>query len=83
VLVVVVFAGGVAVTITPTQRQTLTALASSISKFGTAVDVAAKYAAGIEQKRLALVIFMLHEQLNDCRREFLKVLVEEEVEADE
>lgn len=62
--------------ITPVQRQTLTTMASSISKFGTAVDMAAKYAVDIEQKRLALVIFMLHEQLNDCRREFLRVLME-------
>lgn len=77
-LVVVVFAGGVAVTITPVQRQTLTSMASSISKFGTAVDMAAKYATSIDQNRLALVIFMLHEHLNDCRREFLKVLMEEE-----
>lgn len=77
-LVVFVFAGGVAVTITPIQRQTLTTMASSISKFGSAVDMAAKYAAEINQTRLALVIFMLHEQLNDCRREFLKVLMEEE-----
>jgi hypothetical protein len=53
-------------------------MASSISKFGSAVDMAAKYAAEINQTRLALVIFMLHEQLNDCRREFLKVLMEEE-----
>jgi hypothetical protein len=66
------------VTITPAQRQTLTTMASSISKFGTAVDMAAKYAADIEQKRLALVIYMLHEQLADCRREFLKVLMEGE-----
>jgi hypothetical protein len=65
-------------TITPVQRQTLTTMASSISKFGSAVDMAAKYAAEINQTRLALVIFMLHEQLNDCRREFLKVLMEEE-----
>ena len=53
-------------------------MASSISKFGTAVDMAAKYAADIEQNRLALVIFMLHEHLNDCRREFLKVLMEDD-----
>jgi len=78
VLVVFVFAGGVAVTITPVQRQTLTSMASSISKFGSAVDMAAKYAAEINQTRLALVIFMLHEQLNDCRREFLKVLMEDD-----
>lgn len=64
--------------ITPIQRQTLTSMASSISKFGTAVDMAAKYAADIEQNRLALVIFMLHEHLNDCRREFLKVLMEDD-----
>ena len=57
-------------TITPIQRQTLTSMASSISKFGTAVDMAAKYAADIEQNRLALVIFMLHEHLTTAAGSF-------------
>jgi len=62
------------VTLTTTQRTVLASLSVSLSKFGEAVDTTAAYCKSIGLLRLAFVVYMLHESLEECREAFASVL---------
>lgn len=70
--------------LTKTQRTVLASLSVSLSKFGEAIDTTAAYCKSIDLPRLAFVVYMLHESLEDCREAFASVLAADaEGDADE